>query len=117
MPHAIEPEDSIQKSPYPEMTLKESLIARHSTRAFLPTPVQKSIIQSTLNLARLAPSGSNIQPQRIFLLTGKPLENLKTKLFAVASASTPNIPPIPAEHTRYRSQLGLQIYGEGMGIP
>ncbi|KAI9648466.1 hypothetical protein NHQ30_003100 [Ciborinia camelliae] len=116
MPHAIKTETA-QRSSYPEMTLKESLIERHSSRSFLSTPVSKSIIQSTLDLARFAPSNSNIQPHRIFLLTGEPLENLRTKLFAVASESTPNIPPLPAEYTHYRSELGQQIYGEGMGIP
>ncbi|ESZ94953.1 hypothetical protein SBOR_4677 [Sclerotinia borealis F-4128] len=116
MPHVIETETA-QKSFYHEMTLKESLIARHSSRAFLPTPVSESIIQSTLDLARFAPSNSNIQPHRLFLLTGEPLENLRTKLFAAASQSTPNIPPLPTEYTHYRSELGLQVYGEGMGIP
>ncbi|QSZ29429.1 hypothetical protein DSL72_003943 [Monilinia vaccinii-corymbosi] len=116
MPHAIEPE-TIQKPFYPEMSLKESLIARHSSRGFLSTPISKSIIQSTLDLARFAPSNSNIQPHRVVLLTGESLENLKTKLFAAASESTPNIPPLPAEYAHYRSELGSQIYGEGMGIP
>ncbi|CAD6441921.1 f60fe0d5-ea31-4b9e-b41e-b84abbca666f [Sclerotinia trifoliorum] len=115
MPHAIEIE-AIQQPTYPEMSLKESLMTRHSSRAFLPTPVPKSIIKSTLDLARFAPSNSNIQPQRIFLLTGEPLENLKSKLFAEASKSTPSIPPLPKAYTHYRSEVGRQLYGEAMGI-
>ncbi|KAJ8066359.1 hypothetical protein OCU04_005430 [Sclerotinia nivalis] len=116
MPHAIKTETTHDSS-YPEMTLKESLMTRHSSRAFLPTPVPKSIIKSTLDLARFAPSNSNIQPQRIFLLTGEPLENLKTKLYAIASESTPSIPALPEAYTHYRSEVGRQLYGEAMGIP
>ncbi|APA09720.1 hypothetical protein SS1G_06093 [Sclerotinia sclerotiorum 1980 UF-70] len=116
MPHSTETETT-QQSSYAEMTLKESLMTRHSSRAFLPTPVPKSIINSTLDLARFAPSNSNIQPQRLFLLTGEPLENLKSKLFSIASESTPNIPPLPKEYTHYRSEVGRQLYGEAMGIP
>ncbi|KAF5871669.1 putative nitroreductase protein [Botrytis fragariae] len=116
MPHAIETKAN-EEPPYSEMTLRESLIARHSSRAFLPTPVPKSIIQSTLDLARFAPSNSNIQPHLVFLLTGKSLENLRSKLFSAASESTPNIPPLPAAYTHYRSEVGRQLYGEGMGIP
>ncbi|TGO66877.1 hypothetical protein BOTNAR_0052g00120 [Botryotinia narcissicola] len=116
MPHAIETKTN-GDPPYFEMTLRESLIARHSSRAFLSTPVPKSILQSTLDLARFAPSNSNIQPHLVFVLTGESLENLRTKLYTAASKSTPNIPPLPVGYTHYRSEVGRQLYGEGMGIP
>ncbi|KAF7953663.1 uncharacterized protein EAE97_001062 [Botrytis byssoidea] len=116
MPHAIETKTN-GDPPYFEMTLRESLIARHSSRAFLPTPVPKSILQSTLDLARFAPSNSNIQPHLVFVLTSESLENLRTKLYTAASESTPNIPPLPVGYTHYRSEVGRQLYGEGMGIP
>ncbi|KAM0139650.1 hypothetical protein ACHAO1_002709 [Botrytis cinerea] len=116
MPHAIETNTN-EEPPYSEMTLRESLIARHSSRAFLSTPVSKSIIQSTLDLARFAPSNSNIQPHLVFLLAGESLENLRTRLFTAASESTPNIPPLPVGYTHYRSEVGRQLYGEGVGIP
>ncbi|KAK6613217.1 hypothetical protein H4I95_01561 [Botrytis cinerea] len=115
MPHAIETNTN-EEPPYSEMTLRESLIARHSSRAFLSTPVSKFIIQSTLDLARFAPSNSNIQPHLVFLLAGESLENLRTKLFTAASESTPNIPPLPVGYTHYRSEVGRQLYGEGMAF-
>lgn len=45
--------------------------ARRSVRAFLPKPVQRADIDAILRIAALAPSGSNIQPWRVHVLTGE----------------------------------------------
>jgi len=98
------------------LTLDEVIQNRHSTRQFLPTPIPKDIIIKALKLAQLSPSNSNIQPWHLIMVSGPRLERLKTALLAVASVSTPNIPPLPATFTHFRSELGALVYGVGMGI-
>ena len=46
-------------------TLMEVIEKRRSTRGFKPDPVPDEIIDKMLEAARLAPSGSNRQPQLI----------------------------------------------------
>ncbi|PQE26011.1 nitroreductase protein [Rutstroemia sp. NJR-2017a BBW] len=98
------------------MTLDETLLIRHTSRGFLPTPIPQSILHSTLELAQHAPSNSNIQPHRVFLLTGASLLKLETALYTIASETTPNIPALPEEFQHFRRDLGYQVYNEGMGI-
>ena len=49
----------------------EALRSRHSIRRFLPTPVPKAMVRELLELAACAPSGTNIQPWRVYALSGK----------------------------------------------
>ena len=48
----------------------EALRSRHSIRRFLPTPVPKAVVRELLELAACAPSGTNIQPWRVYALSG-----------------------------------------------
>ena len=48
----------------------EAITSRHSMRAFLPTPVAREDIERLLEVASRAPSGSNIQPWKVYVLTG-----------------------------------------------
>ena len=43
---------------------------RHSTRAYLPTPVDPGLLQQILRLARQAPSGANLQPGTFIAVQG-----------------------------------------------
>ena len=48
----------------------EAITTRRSIRAFLPTPVAREDIEAILNVAARAPSGSNTQPWKVYVLTG-----------------------------------------------
>lgn len=99
------------------MPLEEAITTRHASRAYLPTPVPSSVLQRALALATHAPSNSNVQPWRLWILSGQPLANLKTELMKHASAGEePHIPPLPAWANKFRSQVGSLVYGEGWGI-
>jgi nitroreductase len=50
--------------------------ARASVRAFLPQAVAKNTVQQLIEVARLAPSGGNLQPGHFWALTGTPLQDL-----------------------------------------
>jgi nitroreductase len=102
------------------MTLREAVEMRHASRAFLATPVPRSELEAALNLAARAPSNSNTQPWRLFLLSGEPLDRLKAALLTAASAS-PNgperaIPPLPPHYEPLRQALAAELFGKGLGI-
>jgi nitroreductase len=58
------------------MSVVELLHRRRSVRAFLPTPVSKDIILKLLVAAARSPSGTNMQPWRVYVLTGQAKEKL-----------------------------------------
>jgi nitroreductase len=101
----------------PNVDLDEAIKKRHSTRKFVSTPVPKHTLMTALQLAQLSPSNSNIQPWHLVVVSGPRLANLKTALHTAASTSVPNIPALPSSFTHFRSELGAQVYGVGMGIP
>jgi len=98
------------------LTLDEIIKTRHSSRKFHSTPFPEDLLTAALQLAQLSPSNSNIQPWHLVVVSGSRLLRLKTALHAVASTSTPNIPALPESFTHFRSELGRQVYGVGMGI-
>jgi nitroreductase len=59
-----------------------ALTTRRSVRAFLPTRVDRSTIESILSVASRAPSGTNTQPWRVYVLTGEAKTSLSNKIVA-----------------------------------
>ncbi|MGZ5842492.1 MAG: nitroreductase [Xanthobacteraceae bacterium] len=59
------------------MDVFEAVASRYSCRAFLPTPVPKTIVGDILLRAARAPSAGNMQPWRVYALAGDPLAQLK----------------------------------------
>ena len=53
------------------MTVEEAVAGRRSIRAFLPKPVPRELIERILSIAGRAPSGSNVQPWRVWVLQGR----------------------------------------------
>jgi len=54
----------------------EVMLARRSVRGFLPTPVSRSMIEDILRVSSKAPSGSNIQPWQVYVVTGQRKEEI-----------------------------------------
>jgi nitroreductase len=52
-------------------TVDEAIVSRRSVRAFLPDPVDESVIRDILAVAARAPSGTNMQPWRVYVVTGE----------------------------------------------
>ena len=52
------------------MDVKDALHERISIRAFLDTPVSEGTIHELLDRARYSPSGGNLQPWKVIVLTG-----------------------------------------------
>ena len=54
----------------------EAIRSRRSIRAFLPTPVPRAEIEALLQVAARAPSGTNTQPWKVYVVTGERLARL-----------------------------------------
>lgn len=52
------------------MNITEAIKSRISTRAFLDKPVAEETLREILDIARWAPSGGNLQPWRVHVVTG-----------------------------------------------
>lgn len=64
-----------------EQKIVDDVIAsRRSIRAFLPTPVAREDIEAILQVAARAPSGSNTQPWKVYVLTGESRQRLSRKV-------------------------------------
>ncbi|OBB70597.1 nitroreductase [Mycobacterium sp. 852014-52144_SCH5372336] len=59
------------------MDVYDAVKSRRAVRGFTDEPVPVEVLERVLDAARWAPSGSNLQPWRIFVVTGEPLERLK----------------------------------------
>jgi nitroreductase len=49
----------------------EAIVSRRSVRAFLPDPVDEATIRAILDVAARAPSGTNMQPWKVYVTTGE----------------------------------------------
>ena len=57
-----------------------AITTRHSVRAFLDTPVPIDTVRDILRVAARAPSGTNTQPWRVTVLTGKARAELSRRV-------------------------------------
>ena len=64
------------------MTVEEAITGRRSIRAFLPKPVPRELIDRILRISARAPSGSNIQPWKVWVLEGEVKAALSRALMA-----------------------------------
>ena len=69
-------------TPTPDLTaaVDTAITSRRSLRAFLPTPVPRATIEAILEVAARAPSGTNTQPWKVYVLTGASLAELSRKV-------------------------------------
>ena len=61
----------------------EAITSRHSIRAFLDTPISQVVIEDILKVAARAPSGTNTQPWKVYVLKGAEQKALSDKVLAV----------------------------------
>jgi nitroreductase len=73
-----------------------AITSRRSVRAFLPTPVPRETVAQILEVASRAPSGTNIQPWKVSVLTGDAKAALSHKILAAHDD--------PAERARHTEE-------------
>ena len=102
------------------MHVTEAVMARRSIRQFLDRPVDGELLHTILDTARHAPSGGNLQPWQVTVLTGESLTRLRTAMqSAMATPQTPEYriypPDLPDPWRARRGANGEALYG-ALGI-
>jgi len=98
------------------MNVTDAVKRRISVRAFRPDPVPAGLLREILQIAHQAPSGGNLQPWKVYALTGAPLDAFKAKVAArLGTPDAPEYDVYPANlwepfRTR-RFQAGEDLYG------
>jgi nitroreductase len=113
-------------TPVERRAIETAIATRHTIRAFLPTPVPEQTIRAILGLAARAPSGTNTQPWRVYVLTGESKRALSRRLVAAYddpaehAAHTEEYDYYPTEwrspYIDRRRKVGWDLYGL-LGIP
>ncbi len=105
------------------MTVAESITGRQSIRAYRPDPVPRETIERILDVAARAPSGSNMQPWKVRVLTGAARDKLCRELVRLHESGDngaweyeyySNVWREP--YLARRRQTGWSLYGV-LGIP
>jgi nitroreductase len=97
----------------------EAARTRCSIRAYKPDPVPLDIVREIVALGRHAPSGSNIQPWRVHVLTGATLQRVGSAIQRAFLADEPGhqrdynyyTGPIYEPYLARRRQCGWGLYG------
>lgn len=104
--------------PAPRADVLEAVTGRRSIRRFLPTPVSEECVKSILEAASRAPSGTNIQPWLVRVVTGTARENLCRAALAAAEADQYSLEYsyLPAEmkepYLSRRRKIGFDLYAK-----
>lgn len=95
--------------------------SRRAVRAFRPQSLRRELVEEILDDAACAPSGANIQPWRVYVVTGATKDSLADALVAASRAGTAPPPthfpePLPDAYrarlmdfgSRYYASLGIE---------
>jgi nitroreductase len=66
----------------PHLSVQDAITGRQSTRAYLDQTVPRAVLERVLTVASRAPSGSNIQPWKVYVLEGEVKDELCRELVA-----------------------------------
>lgn len=98
----------------------DAITSRHSMRAFLQTPIPKEDIERMLEVAARAPSGSNTQPWKVYVMTGEMKQRVSAEILKVYEdkaqfeALTEDYKYYPTQwdspYIERRRKVGLDLY-------
>ncbi len=110
-----------------QQAVDHAIASRRSVRGFLPTPVPRATVEEILAVASRAPSGTNIQEWKVYVLMGAAKEALSTEVLAAHEEDYQRKqrkePPLHATEYQYyplqwfepylgrRRKLGWELYG------
>jgi len=97
----------------------EAITSRRSIRGFTDQPVPRDLIEHLLLVSARAPSGTNMQPWRSYVVTGAAKERLTATILDM-NANQPETEPrrwkyypddFPPLYKARRRKIGLDLYG------
>ncbi len=104
-------------------SVSEALNTRITVRQFLDKPVPDEVLQRILTTSLRSPSGGNLQPWKLHVMTGKTLQAFKDKAAKVTLSGKMEEPTYPAypsplwePQRSWRYKLGEDMYAK-LGIP
>ncbi|MEU7833414.1 MULTISPECIES: nitroreductase [unclassified Nonomuraea] len=105
------------------MDVYEAVRSRRAVRGFTDRPVPREALERVLSAAAWAPSASNLQPWRAYVVTGEPLAELKKRAGERVATGDPwdereyeTYPPaLKSPYYERRSAFGAERYG-ALGI-
>jgi nitroreductase len=112
------PEKSIADLIKPAETVEQAITTRRSIRRFLPDPVDRATVERLLEIASRAPSGTNIQPWRVYVVAGETKTALSAAILEAYDGDEVfereyNYYPLEfsATHLARRRKVGWDLYG------
>lgn len=105
------------------MQADEAIASRRSVRAFRPTPVPRETVEHILTVAARAPSGTNMQPWKVYVVVGAVKQAITDEVLAarVEAARTGKSeheaekryypPEIGEPYLARRRKVGWDLYG------
>lgn len=102
----------------PQRDIVDAVSGRRSVRSFLPEPVAESVVLDILRAAARAPSGTNIQPWLVHVVTGAARERLSRAALAAAEADETSLeyqylPEVMREpYLSRRRKIGFDLYAK-----
>ncbi len=114
-----DPENSIADLVPAAETVEQAIKTRRSIRRFLPDPVDRATVERLLALASQAPSGTNMQPWRVYAVAGEAREALSKAILDAHNADHSedereyNYYPLsfPEPYKGRRRKVGWDLYG------
>lgn len=106
----------------PDTTLQDAqgveaaILRRRSVRAFLPMPVPLPVVERLLTVAARAPSGSNMQPWQVDVVTGAARDKLCHAVTARAAAGDPEQPEYEFYPRQWRAPYIDRRRSAGWGL-
>ncbi len=100
------------------MDVYQAVRSRQSVRGFLDSPVPPDVLRRVLSAASYSPSGGNLQPWRVYVLSGAKLDDLKAQIRRRVAAGdpgdrppTPPYPlPLPGDYAHRLDDMGARRY-------
>jgi nitroreductase len=101
------------------MDVYEAMHSRRSVRGFLERPVPTEVLTRVLSTAVRAPSGGNLQPWQVYVLSDGKLDDLRTPIRKRIAAGDsgdhlpvrPYLADLPTVYARRLADMGERRYG------
>jgi nitroreductase len=100
----------------PTLDVETAITGRRSIRRFLPDPVPREVVEDILTVAARAPSGANMQPWQVHVVTGEARRRVGAAVTAAAARGerAPDYEYYPDEwfepYRGRRRKIGFDLY-------